>query len=96
MSPQNKKKLYLIRKKLDFLDNKFLNLIKIRTSLINEVINIKQNKIEIIDHRRIKQVLKNIKNKSKKKNIDTILTLRIWKNMIWSYIDYEKRKFKKK
>ena len=96
MSPQNKNKLYLIRKKLDFLDNKFLNLIKIRTRLINEVINIKQNKIEIIDHKRIKQILKNIKRKSKKNKIDTNLTLRIWKNMIWSYIDYEKRKFKKK
>ena len=96
MSPQNKKKLYLIRKKLDFLDNKLLNLIKIRTRLINEVINIKQNKIEIIDHGRIKQILKNIKRKSKKRNIDTILALRIWKNMIWSYIDYEKRKFKKR
>ena len=34
--------------------------------------------------------------KSKKLNIDPKITKRIWKNMIWSYIDYEKRNFKKK
>ena len=31
-----------------------------------------------------------------KRNIDPKITKRIWKNMIWSYIDYEKRNFKKK
>ena len=29
-------------------------------------------------------------------NIDPKITNRIWKNMIWSYIDFEKRNFKKK
>ena len=37
-----------------------------------------------------------IKDKSKKLNIDPKITNRIWKNMIWSYIDYERRNFKKK
>ena len=32
MSPKNKKKLELIRKKLDKLDNKFIDLIKVRTN----------------------------------------------------------------
>ena len=34
--------------------------------------------------------------KSIQLNIDTKITNRIWKNMIWSFIDYEKRNFKKK
>ncbi len=51
---------------------------------------------EIIDKERINSILKKIKGKSKKLNIDHKITNRIWKNMIWSYIDYEKRNFKKK
>ena len=38
MSPNNKKKLNQIRKNLDKLDNKLINLIKIRKNLVDEVI----------------------------------------------------------
>ena len=96
MSPNNKKKLNSVRIKLDKLDNKLLILIKRRTALVNEVIKLKQYKKEIVDKKRIKFILNKIKQKSKKLNIDTKITNRIWKNMIWSYIDYEKRNFKKK
>ena len=94
MSPNNKKKLGLIRKKLDKLDNQLLWLIKRRTSLVNEVIKLKQYKKEIVDKKRINSILKKIKLKSKKLNIDPQITKRIWKNMIWSYINYERKKFK--
>ena len=96
MSPDNKKKLNLIRIKLDKLDNKLLSLIKYRTSLVKEVLKLKEFKKEIVDQKRINFILNKIKKKSKKLNIDPIITNRIWKNMIWSYIDYEKRNFKKK
>ncbi len=94
MSPKNKKKLGLIRKKLDKLDNQLLLLIKHRTLLVNEVIKLKQYKKEIVDKKRINSILNKIKLKSKKLNIDTHITKRIWKNMIWSYINYERKKFK--
>ena len=96
MSPKNKKKLDQIRGKLDKLDNQLLSLIKIRTGLVNNVIKLKQHKKEIIDKKRIDNILKKIKQKSKKLNIDPQITYRIWKNMIWSYINYERKKFKKK
>ena len=96
MSPENKKKLVHIRVKLDKLDNQLLSLIKIRTGLVNDVIKLKQYKKEIVDKRRIDIILKKIKQKSKKLNIDTQITYRIWKNMIWSYINYERKNFKKK
>ena len=96
MSPKNKKRLDIIRKKLDNLDNKFLALIKTRTFLVNEVLKLKDSKSEIIDKKRIKFILNKIKQKSKKLKIDPKISKRIWKNMIWSYIDYEKRNFKKK
>ena len=96
MSPKNQKKLNLIRAKLDKLDNKLLTLIKNRTSLVNEVLKLKVVKKEIVDKKRINFILKKINLKSKKLNIDPKITNRIWKNMIWSYIDYERRNFKKK
>ena len=96
MSPKNKKKLEIIRSKLDKLDNKLLFLIKYRTNLVKEVLKLKEFKKEIVDKRRINFILKKIQSKSKKLKIDPKITNRIWKNMILSYIDYEKRNFKKK
>ena len=96
MSPKNKKKLNGIRTKLDKLDNKLLALIKYRTSLVKEVLKLKEFKKEIVDQKRINFILKKIKGKSIKLKIDPKITKRIWKNMIWSYIDYERRNFKKK
>ena len=96
MSPKNKKKLEIIRSKLDKLDNKLLSLIKFRTNLVKEVLKLKEFKKEIVDKKRINFILKKIRLKSKKLKIDPKITNRIWKNMILSYIDYEKRNFKKK
>ena len=90
------KKIKQIRKKLDKLDNSFLDLIKQRSYLVNQVLKNKKFKKDIIDKKRIAVILKNIKDKSKAKKIDPIITNRIWKSMIKAYIDYEFRKFKKK
>ena len=96
MSPINKKKLSVIRIKLDKLDNELLKLIKKRSNLVNEVLKVKIHKKEIVDQKRINFILRKIKKKSIQFNIDPKITNRIWKNMIWSFIDYEKRNFKKK
>ena len=96
MSPLKRKKLNKIRLKLDKLDNSLIKLIKQRTNLVNQVLKLKDKKKEIVDNKRIKIILTNIRKKSLKNKIDPKITNRIWKNMIWSYIDYEKRNFKKK
>ena len=96
MSPLKRKKLNKIRLKLDKLDNSLIKLIKQRTNLVNQVLKLKDKKKEIIDSKRINVILKNIRKKSLANKIDPKITNRIWKNMIWSYIDYEKRNFKRK
>tara|TARA_Y100000590_G_scaffold204352_1_gene231772 strand:+ start:20 stop:310 length:291 start_codon:yes stop_codon:yes gene_type:complete len=96
MSPKNKIKLNKLRKKLDKLDYQLLKAIKKRTEIIKKVIKLKSYKNEIVDKKRISTILKKIKKESLKRNIDPKITKRIWKNMIWSYIDFEKRNFKKK
>ena len=84
-----------IRKKLDKLDDLFLKLIKKRTNLVNEVLKNKKFKKDIVDRNRIAIILKNISKKSKKNNIDPLITKKIWKSMISAFIDYEHRNFKK-
>ena len=96
MSPKNKKKLIIQRRKLDKLDNKLLSLIKIRTEIIKKVISLKNNKKEIVDKKRIAYILRKVKKASIKRKIDPAITNKIWKNMIWSYIDFERKNFKKK
>ena len=96
MSPDKKRKLNILRKKLDLLDNKLIKLIKIRTNIVKEVLKLKTYKHEIVDKKRISIILKNIKKKSIEKKIDPKITYKIWTTMIKAFIDYEFRNFKKK
>ncbi len=96
MSPLKRKKLSKIRSELDKLDNSLIKIIKKRTNLVKKVLALKEKKNQIVDQKRIKLILANIRKKSLKNNIDPKITNKIWKNMIWSYIDFERRNFKKK
>ena len=96
MSLNKNKGIKKIRKRLDSLDNKLLNIIKQRTKLVQMILSNKTSKKQIIDRARIKIILKNIKKKSIAKKIDTKLTNTIWAILIKAYFDFEYRKFKKK
>ena len=90
------KNILKIRKKLDILDNKLLQIIQKRTKLVDSVLKNKKYKKDIVDKKRISVILKNIAQKSKRKNIDPKITNKIWKSMIGAFIDYEFINFKKK
>ena len=92
----NKNKLKLARNKVDQLDQRIFNLIKKRTQAVKYMLSLKKFKREIVDHKRNNEILKKIRNKSIKNNIDPKITIRIWKSIIWSYVDFQKRNFKKK
>ena len=96
MSPIKKKKLNILRIKLDKLDNELLKLIKKRSNLVKEVLKVKTYKKDIIDQKRISFILKKIKIKSIQSKIDPKITKKIWSSMIRAYIDYEFRNFNKK
>ena len=81
---------------MDKLDDSLIKIIKKRTNLVKRVLTLKEKKNQIVDQKRINLILKNIKNKSIKNKIDPKITHKIWKNMIYAYIDFEKRNFKKK
>ena len=92
----NTKKLNTARIKIDQIDRSIFNLIKKRTTLVKYMLSLKQLKNQIVDHKRINLILKNIKKKSLQHNIDPKITTRIWKSMIWSYVNYQRRNFRKK
>ena len=90
------KKLEIARNKIDQLDSSILNLIKKRTKIVKYMLSLKQFKNQIVDQKRINVILKNIRKKSVQHGVDPKVTSRIWKTMIWSFIDYQRRNFKKK
>ena len=90
------KKIETIRKKLDRLDLKMLNLIKKRSFLVNKILKQKKYKNQIVDRKRINIILNKIKYQSKRKKIDIKITRTIWISMIKAFIDYEYRNFEKK
>ena len=92
----DKKKLKKARNKIDQLDNSIFNLIKKRTLIVNYMIGLKQFKNQIIDQKRINTILKNIRKKSLLHGVDPKITSRIWKAMIWGYISYQRKNFRKK
>ena len=92
----NKNKLQAARSKIDQLDKKILHLVKKRTTIVKLMLSLKEHKKQIVDHKRIREMLKNIKKISVKNKIDPKITNRIWKSMIWSYVDFQRRNFKKK
>ena len=96
MSPKKKLKLNYLRKKLDKLDDELLYIIKKRSEIVKKVLSLKTYKNQIVDKKRITLILNKVKKESIKRNIDPKVTNRIWKNMIWAYIKYERRNFKKK
>ena len=91
----DRKKLKKARKSIDKVDMKIFNLIKKRTKIVTHMLSLKKQKNQIIDKKRINVILKKIKNKSIKNKIDPKITIKIWRSIIWSYVDYQRRNFKK-
>tara|TARA_B100000029_G_C17394425_1_gene894640 strand:+ start:485 stop:766 length:282 start_codon:yes stop_codon:yes gene_type:complete len=92
----DKKKLKTARNKIDIIDRRIFALIKKRTYIVKQMLSIKKYKKEIIDHKRINEILRKIKKESIKQKIDPKITTKIWKSIIWSYVEFQRRNFKNK
>ena len=83
------------RKKIDKIDQKIFKLIKKRTIIVKKMLTLKKYKHEIVDYKRIREIMLKLKKKSIRNKIDPKITKRIWKSIIWSYVDFQKRNFKR-
>ena len=89
-------KLSLARRRIDQLDQRIFSLIKKRTQIVKYMLSLKKFKNEIVDKKRINEISKKVRNKSIRNDVDPKITKRIWKSMIWSYVDFQRRNFKKR
>ena len=90
------KKLESLRKKLDTIDSKIFNLIVDRFKIIEQVSKVKNSENEIIDNKRIEQIIKKIYQLSKKNKINPTYMSRIWQILIQSAIEKESEKISNK
>ena len=97
MSKKEKiKKMKDVRSLIDQIDDKILPLMVKRSKLVNKALELKSKKNEIIDKKRINQILKKVESKSKKMKANPKLIKSIWMDMIQNFIDHEKKEFKKR
>ena len=89
-------KLKNVRSMIDRIDDKILPLIIKRSKLVNNALELKSKKNEIIDKKRIDQILKKIEKNSKRMRSNPKLIKSIWKSMIQNFIEYERKEFKKR
>ena len=92
----DKKKLRIARNKIDQLDSSIFDLIKKRTKIVKYMLSLKQFKNQIVDQKRTDKILKNIRRRSIQHGVDPKITSRIWKAMILSFVNFQRRNFKKK
>jgi chorismate mutase len=92
----NNQKLNKARLEIDKIDAKLLPLIVKRSKMVNMALESKTKKSQIIDQKRIKSILTKVGRAAKLKSANPILIKSIWKSMIWNFIDYEKKEFKKR
>ena len=90
------KELKIARNRIDKVDKALFKLIKKRTQIVKYMLSLKKQKSDIVDQKRIKEILKIIKKKSIQNSIDPLITKKIWSSMIWAYVDFQRRNFKKK
>ena len=92
----NNQKLNKARIEIDKIDAKLLPLIVKRSKMVNMALESKTKKSQIIDQKRINSILTKVGRAAKLRSGNPNLVKSIWKSMIWNFIDYEKKEFKKK
>jgi chorismate mutase len=88
-------KMREIRKRIDIVDSKILPLMVKRSQLVNNALNLKKKKSEIVDIKRINQIKKKVSNQAKKLGANPKLISDIWVSIIKNFIEFEKKNFKR-
>ena len=81
-----------IRKEIDKVDQKILDLISKRRDLVVEVVKVKKRD-QIIDKKRIKNILERLKVEAENKKLPKDLINDLWKLMIGEFIKLEEKIF---
>ena len=81
-----------VRLSIDKIDDKMIDLIAKRKELVVQAVKLK-TKDQIVDQERIDKILKDLNKKAKFKDLPKGLVEKLWKAMIYEFIEYEKEFF---
>ena len=81
-----------LRKNIDELDLKILDLIEERKDLVTEVVKLKRRD-QIVDQKRIEFILNKLKVEASKRGLAVEFVKEIWSLMIRNFIKYEEKIF---
>ena len=81
-----------LRKNIDEIDLKILDLIEKRKDLVTEVVKLKKRD-QIVDQKRIEFILNKLKVEASKRGLAIEFIERIWTLMIENFIKYEEKIF---
>ena len=91
----NTPEMKALRNEIDAIDNKLLPLMVKRSHLVEKALELKTNRSDIVDKKRINEITKKITQRTKKLGGNAKLLSEIWLSIINSFIEFEKSKFKK-
>ena len=77
-----------IRKQIDKIDLRILDLISERKDLVTEVVKLKRRD-QIVDKKRIELILKKLNNEAKKRSLPSEFIEEIWNLMIKNFINLQ-------
>ena len=81
-----------LRKNIDELDLKILDLIEKRKDLVTEVVKLKKRD-QIVDQKRIEFILNKLKVEASKRGLAVEFIKEVWSLMIRNFIKYEEKIF---
>jgi len=81
-----------LRKNIDEIDMKILDLIEKRKNLVTEVVKLKKRD-QIVDQKRIEFILNKLKDEASKRGLAVEFIKEIWTLMIKNFIKYEEKIF---
>tara|TARA_B100000575_G_C22620384_1_gene385127 strand:+ start:77 stop:367 length:291 start_codon:yes stop_codon:yes gene_type:complete len=81
-----------LRKNIDEIDLKILDLIEKRKDLVTEVVKLKKRE-QIVDQKRIEFILNKLKDEALKRGLAVEFIKEIWTLMIKNFIKYEEKIF---
>lgn len=89
--------LKILRKKIDIIDDKIINLLVERFQIIEDISELKKNNnIEVIQRSRISEIIEKARNKALKSQIDPNIFEKIYLNIIDLACNLEEKNIKDK
>ncbi len=84
-----------IRRDIDKIDNEIIGLLARRANLVETVAEIKKDRSQVRDEKRIGEVISRVRTQAEKTGIDPDFTEELYRTIIEYFVSFEMKKFEK-